>query len=212
MVGAVVGDVTQDQEYHRFWGIRLLLVTLLFFGLMVLQALRTGAGGGTKLIAIPLHPVILLAVLGAILLTAIGGGLGGYFRGRGRGARRTVVSAQGGAGAPRPSPTEMAVTVRRFRVRTMTSDVHACMLVGDLVGDDIRQGDIVRVRGRRDRSGVLVAKSVEIMTSHAGPVAATVIGRPPAGFTAARIADQVGKVLGLLALFWILLSLTGILG
>ena len=121
--------------------------------------------------------------------------------------------ARGGANAFRASsPTEMAVPVRRFRVQAMTGEVHACLLVGDLLGDEVRQGDVVRVRGRRDRHGVLVAKSVEIMTSPSGPVSTTVTARLPAGFVAARVADRVGKVFGGLVLVWAVLLLTGIAG
>jgi hypothetical protein len=105
----------------------------------------------------------------------------------------------------------MPLTVRRFRVQGMTGEVRVCMLVGDLHGDEVRNGDTVRIRGRRDRHGVYRVRSLEILTGPGGTVIATAESRPPAAFRTAFVVDVVGKVVGALVLVWLAVQVVGAL-
>lgn len=220
VVGVVNGSVTQEAGYHRFWGARILVVALIALLVSVLaQVVRDGAAGGATLVGLLRHPVSLLVTIGVVSVVTFGGSVSGRFRGVGRGTGRAGVGraargaasrAMGSVGAVRStSATKATLTMRRFQVQTMTGEIYPCMLVGDLVGDEMRQGDVVRVRGRRDRRGMYIVKALEVLSSTGGPVTATVTARPPAGFTAAKIADRTCMALGLLMLFWAVLLATG---
>jgi len=216
IVGVVNGTVLQDTEYHRFWGIRVLVSALVLAGVAIaIRAVRDGATIGASLARGLFPGLIVLLFLGGIYAFMFGISPRRYAGGLCRGARRTAAGlgraaahgaaagVRGGAGAVSgTSVTERELTIRRFRVQTMTGDMYSCLLRGELIGDDVRQGDFVRVRGRRHRSGVHVVKTVEILASPAGATTVTISCRPPAGFAAARFAHRLGVVTGVIVLLW----------
>jgi hypothetical protein len=155
------------------------LAALALFALGVLVAQVLGAGllrgarWGGALVSMLLRTV---AGLLGILLTALGGLLGAGRRSP-SGARRTRTH---------PAAVPRSTVIRRFRVQDLRGDVQVCVLNGDTAGDDVRPGDAVRVIGRRDRSGLLVVRRVEVLSGVGGDVVSTVRPSPSPELLAAQ--------------------------
>jgi hypothetical protein len=116
-----------------------------------------------------------------------------------------------GRRAKQPTGDRPGVPVRRFRVQSVTGEVVACLLHGDLTGDDIRHGDIVQVSGRQRRDGHYVACHVDVLSSPVGPVISRVSGRTGFGMLAARWGSRLSYALAALVAAWTVAVLTGLL-
>lgn len=210
IIGVVNGSVSATSELRRFWGVQV-LVALGLVGLILVLAGGLGQAGATVLSALVV-PFVLLAFFGLIYSVLLGIGPARYFSAlhRGvarvlRGATRVVIrgasaGARRGMGALRPAAgSGHTVTVHRFRVQSVTGEISACLLLGDLVGDEVRHGDVVRVKGRRTRHGHYQVRRIDVLSSPAGPVIATVTARPSTAFLLALWSDRVAKALGVVA-------------
>jgi hypothetical protein len=216
--GQIVGRVSVDTVRIRLWGKpALTMAGLLAVIVVMLRLLQGGAGRGDTVFGPLLVPVIVLVYLVGIFYVLLGGSLAGYGRLLGRSAGRaakaasrvavqgTAAGARGGLGAVgRARVGEHDEAARRFRVQTVTGDVHACLLLGDPEGDDVRQGDIVHVTGRRTRQGHYVVTRVDVLSGPSGPVISTVL---PRGLGGAVWGDRAATVLAALVLVW---SVTGL--
>lgn len=217
IIGVVNGSVSVTTELRRFWGVQALVV-LGLVGLILALAGGLGQAGAAVLSAL-VAPFVLLVFFGLIYSVLLGIGPARYFSAlrRGvvrslRGAARVVLrgvsaGARRGMGALRPAPgSGHAVPVHRFRVQAVTGEISACVLVGDLVGAEIRHGDVVRVRGRRTRHGHYQIRRVDVLSSPAGPVIATVTARPATAFLLALWSDRVARALGIVAVIYLCIA------
>lgn len=220
IVGVVNGSVSMDSLHHRFWGVKA-LVALALVGLFLVLAggLDDGARAGASLLSVLVAPLLLLVCFGLIFSVVLGIGAGRYFGGLRRACGavvRTVTrtltrgisaGARGSVGALRSAPTsEHAVTVRRFRVQSITGQIVACVLVGELVGDEVRHGDVVRFTARSTRHGHYEPRRIDVLSSPVGPIVSTVTVRPSTRFLIALWGDRVAKVLAAIIALGVVVS------
>ncbi|MGH4020784.1 MAG: hypothetical protein ACRDT0_16475 [Pseudonocardiaceae bacterium] len=214
------GSVSMDSLHHRFWGVKA-LVALALVGLFLVLAggLDDGARAGASLLSVLVAPLLLLVCFGLIFSVVLGIGAGRYFGGLRRACGavvRTVTrtltrgisaGARGSVGALRSAPTsEHAVTVRRFRVQSITGQIVACVLVGELVGDEVRHGDVVRFTARSTRHGHYEPRRIDVLSSPVGPIVSTVTVRPSTRFLIALWGDRVAKVLAAIIALGVVVS------
>jgi hypothetical protein len=111
-----------------------------------------------------------------------------------------------GASAEAPSRSaggmSTSVTVRRFRVKSMTGELVSCIQRDDLIGDEVRHGDYVLLDGRKTRDGHLVVHRVDVLQAPGGPTLSVIRTRRGGLHGASLIADRVGGVVGLGLLVW----------
>lgn len=203
-VGIVEGPVSQDIRVYRFWGSKIFLPLLLitWITLLVVEAPRLAAIGQALL---PLF--ILLVTFFVVLAVITGGTFGAIFGGVAKGTasaagvmgRGMLAGAKGAARTGRSgSVTEQALPLRRFRVRSPLGAVQSCVMVGEVEGDDVRQGDIVEVHGRVGRDGHRLATRVDVLTGVGGAPATTVRARKPTTFRITQAFDVVARGASLL--------------
>lgn len=220
IIGMVNGSVSVTSELRRFWGVHA-LVALGLVGLILVLAGGLGqteglGQTGAAVLSALVVPFVLLAFFGLIYSVLLGIGPARYFSAlrRGvarvlRGAARVVIrgasaGARRGMGALRPATgSGHSVTVHRFRVQSVTGEISACVLLGELVGDGVRHGDVVRVRGRRTRHGHYQVRRVDVLSSPVGLIIATVTARPSTAFLLALWSDRVAKALGVVAVVYL---------
>ncbi|MGW6690607.1 hypothetical protein [Streptomyces sp. NPDC054961] len=96
---------------------------------------------------------------------------------------------QGSRAAQSAGQGELHRTVRRFRIRDMSGEVTACTLVGELVGPEVRQGDLIRVRLRGLRGGHVRIRRAEILSAPGGAASSVVTTRTARRFRLGVWAD-----------------------
>jgi hypothetical protein len=187
VVGVVDGRVTVEHVRPVLWGARLLGgVVAASLVAAVLLTVVSGRSGPLASLVLPL----------AGLAVALGTG---WLGSRGR---RTAGPADAGAGE----------AIRRFRVQSVTGEVVACVLRGELSGDEVRHGDMVRVTGRRARDGHVAVRHADVLSAPTGPAVSRVSGRPRPGMLLARWGDRVSYVVAGLVALWVMLVATGLAG
>lgn len=212
LVGTVEGQVLEAQQETRFWGWKLLLGLLV--GSIVLTLLTS-----YQAIAAQFSQIMVGLIIIAILLFIVGATLGsrgraitsGIGRAGGAAARGVFGVARMGSNAARGSggllgrpTTPYALTLRRFRIVDLRGQTTSCVMLGEVDGDLMRQGDLVRVHGPRDRNRNLQAKRVEILDRVDLPPRSIVRPRKPAQFVAARTTDLLCKVAAAaVAAYWL---------
>ncbi|MFE9046410.1 hypothetical protein ACFYOG_36685 [Streptomyces sp. NPDC007818] len=134
---------------------------------------RGGGGGVLSLLGALVRGAFRLI---AMLLRLMVGGLVQGFR---AGSRATQSAGQG----------NLQQTVRRFRIRDRSGDLTNCTLPGELLGPEVRQGDLVRVSSRGLRGGHLRVRRVEVLSAPGGAVATVVTTRTARRFRIGVWAD-----------------------
>jgi hypothetical protein len=102
------------------------------------------------------------------------------------------------------------VPVRRFPVQVMAGTTVACVLDGELAGDGIVHGDIVRFAGRGTRDGQLMVRRLDVLATPSGPVLRELATRRPVRLVAATWGDRMCFAAAGLAGLWSVLVLTGL--
>ena len=202
IVGVVNGTVSIDAEVRRLWGKKACLLA----GLVLLTvALVRNENGLSSAVDLMSKIFIGLIIIGTVVTAVTRGGpsfdsllYGGVSwaatttaRTASRGVR--AVGRKGAAGG-RASGSEHIISVRRFRVQEITGPITACVLRGELDGDEVRHGDIVRVVGRRAKQGHVEARRIEVLSSPTGPLISAVTARLPPGLRVAMVVDACAKV------------------
>jgi hypothetical protein len=90
-----------------------------------------------------------------------------------------------------------SLTVRRFRVIDLLGHTNSCVMLGELSGDIMRPGDLVRVHGRPTRAGVINARRVDILEKADLPPRSMVRRRMRGQFLAAQALDIACKLASL---------------
>jgi hypothetical protein len=206
VVGIITGPVSQDTRYYRFWGWKVLSPLLVVAALSLLAV--AAVSGQVSILGSGLFTaVVVLVFLLIIMVMAVGVSFSDIAHAIGRagaGAARQTVKA-GGRGlaagtkgavsvATRGSISEQSLPVRRFRVQSPLGRTYACVMIGELQGDELRQGDLVRVYGRERRDGHRNTRKVEILQSVGGAVSSIVLARRPASFSVPWLFDWVAKL------------------
>lgn len=224
VVGRVDGDVSMDYENRSLRGIQVFATAgLLALAIALVQAVGAFLGELPGMVGalIPVALVLLmfLVIYGGIFGMSPARVLGGVGRAArsaaGSGARAVASGAakgaaggvRGGARASRSSGGMSAsVTVRRFRVRSMSGELVSCVQQGDLIGDEVRHGDYVLLDGRRTRDNHLLVNRVDVLQGPGGPTLSVVRTRNGGlhGFT--LVADRVALVVGLALLAWVVVE------
>ncbi|MEU2656011.1 hypothetical protein ABZ615_11865 [Streptomyces sp. NPDC007325] len=163
-----------------------LLLTFLLSLVVIGFAMRMALGGSPGLLGGGRGGGGVLSLLGALvrgafrliamLLRLVVGGLVQGFR---AGSRATQSAGQG----------NLQQTVRRFRIRDRSGDLTNCTLPGELLGPEVRQGDLVRVSSRGLRGGHLRVRRVEVLSAPGGTVATVVTTRTARRFRIGVWAD-----------------------
>lgn len=200
-VGIVDGPVAQDVRVFRFWGSKVLMPVLVAtaVAVLVVEAPRIAA------VARALLPIFILIAAAWLVLALIVGGTFGTMMGSGMAkstaavagamGRSAVGAARGAHGVARHgSVVEQVLPLRRFRVRSPAGVVQSCVLVGEIEGDDVRQGDVVVVHGRLRRDGHRSVVRVDVQAGVGGPTGAVVRARKPAVFRVTQALDVVARV------------------
>lgn len=212
LIGVVDGDVSVDHDSRPLRGVLVFAAAMIAAAVLAI-VIATGmfARWLPEQIGQLVPAVIMILFLLFIIGLAFGGSPGGMIRGGGRAmggatVRGASLALKGVAGGLRAGGRGMSgtigstsrlssdVVIRRFRVRSLTNELVACIHRGDLTGDEIRHGDYVMVRGRRTRHGHLVVQHVEILQSPSGPVLSVV--RTRAGGRLPRLLDRVLLAVG----------------
>jgi hypothetical protein len=220
VVGKVEGDISLDTDERSLRGVQVLVVAflcLIVVGLVSSVGAFMSSGMQMVGLLIPAAVVILVPMLiggrafgiapsrmlGGVSRTARGAVQGGA-RMAGRGA---VTGARGGARMSRSAGMlSTVVSVRRFRIRAMTGELVPCVQVGELVSDEIRNGDVVLVEGRRNRDGQLEVAHVELLQTPSGPTLSIVRTRGGTRHRVSLVADKVCLVAGLLLAIYVLVQ------
>ena len=224
VVGRVDGNVSVDLETRSLRGVQVFVTA----GVLAL-AIAVIRGLGAFLTGLPgMVGALVPTALVLLMFLLIYGGLFGMsparvLKGVGRGARsaagagaRAAASGaakgaagglRGGARASRSAGgMSTSVTVRRFRVRSMSGELVSCVQQGDLIGDEIRHGDYVLLDGRRTRDNHLVVNRVDVLQAPGGPTLSVVRTRNGGLHGYTLIADRVALVLGLLLMGWVVVE------
>lgn len=203
--GYVQGQVLEERRDIRFWGGRALLAAL------VVTVVVGLVHDGPKLVNAAfgvLMPLVIFAALLLVIPKMLGKGGGfasgvfsagaGVARGAAGFAKAGLNGARSSTGAlARSGSSPFSVTIRRFRIQDATGHDTSCVLIGDVHGDLMRQGDLVRVEGHKNRDGVVQSRVVRVLDKIGEPPRTTVRGRQTSGFLIARVADAISKVLAL---------------
>ncbi len=212
LVGVVNGTVSIETSRERFWGMRMLAAATAAAGLIVIVRLATSGSTRPELLLYPpLVPLALLAahrmLLGSWFDRATTGGHGAHPAGSPAGAGRFASARRSGG-----MVGGCELTLRRLRVQPLAGGTLACIMFGELTGDEMRHGDVIRVVGRRARDGHCVVRRIQVLASPVGPVISQVKGRPSIGFRSARLTSRLGFVLSAATLAWLAFVLAGLLG
>lgn len=200
--GYVHGQILEEGRERRFWGGRLLLGVC---ALALIAAVVTGGADLMKQVIITLMPLIVLAAVIAAIPMMMGKGGGvmgsmmqvgtGMARGAAGVARAGASGVRGSAGLlGRSGSSTFVLTVRRFRIQDVLGTTTSCILIGEVAGDLMRQGDLVRVEGRKNRDGVIRSRVVYVLDAMNGPVRTVVRAHLTFGFHVARAGDILAKV------------------
>lgn len=200
--GYVQGQILEEGLEKRFWGGRLLLVVCVA---ALIAAVVTGGVDLVRQMTAALMPLIVLAVVIAAIPMMMGRGRGlasgmmqvgtGMARGAAGIARAGASGVRGSAGMlGRSGASTFIVTIRRFRVQDLLGTTTSCLLIGEVAGDLMRQGDLVRVEGRKNRDGVIRSRVVKVLDTVDGPVRTVVRSRLTLGYHLARVGDVLAKV------------------
>jgi hypothetical protein len=169
------------------------------FGLRVLLAVAGPAGVIVSVVAVRNGERSILLVVGPLLVLAAIAGIRHRFR-----LWREDRDRRG----MRLMPAAGDLEVRRFRVTAFDGDTTDWVLYGRPRGGDLATGDIVRLRGRRQRDGRAVTARVELLGTPAGPLLRVVTGHRPLRFLVVRFLSVAGYcVSGVIALGTLLVVL-----
>lgn len=176
VVGVVKGAIKPAGEYRLM---RVLPAALSLAVLNVLAVAPTLAQGrpvaSNPLVVTMAVPLVVLLTVGVLASTLLA--LGDFVR-RGRGIYRAV----GG----------YLVPVSRFRIQLVPEGTADCVLLGVPGRDSMREGDTVRLAGRRNRRGPLRARRAEVLAGPTGPVVRVVEGRLPLSARVAQLTQRLG--------------------
>ncbi|HEX8507886.1 MAG TPA: hypothetical protein VF635_00080 [Propionibacteriaceae bacterium] len=215
--GYVHGQILEEGREKRFWGGRLLLAVCV---LALFAAVLTGGADLMRQVVVALMPLIVLAALIAAIpmIMGKGGGVMGSMMQVGTGmARGAVGVARAGASGVRGSAallgrsgsSSFVLTVRRFRIQDVLGTTTSCVLIGEVAGDLMRQGDLVRVEGHKNRDGVIRSRVVYVLDSVEGSVRTVVRAHLTFGYHVARVSDILAKVAAAGLAFVTLTTLAG---
>jgi hypothetical protein len=217
----VDGDVSMDLETRSLRGVQVFVTAaVLALAIVVIRgvgAMLTGLPGaigallpallvvGCLLVicgmAFGIGPGKILGSAGRAAKSAAGQGARAVATGAARGAAGGI---RGGARASRSAGgMSTTVTVRRFRVRSMTGELVSCVQQGDLIGDEVRHGDYVLLDGRRTRDHHLLVSRVDVLQAPGGPTISVIRTRRGGLHGATLIADRAALVLGLALFVWV---------
>lgn len=197
-VGTVTGGTTVDAVTRHFLGVPLLVVTaLLAGGVLVIDTVTDGGG----LLAGLVSSLVLLAALLLIYRVMLGRWFGRVIGALARltgGALRTLATlsarlvasaARTGVALPRQGTR---LPVRRFRVQSLGGEMVSCVLTGELIGDEPRHGDIVRISGHLRRDGLYAVHRLSRLAHPAGAVLGRTHARPSVGYRLQQAASFAG--------------------
>ncbi|MFZ3493649.1 hypothetical protein ACODT5_10560 [Streptomyces sp. 5.8] len=222
--GLVDGPVVLDTMRHRLFGVGVLVALGLLHLLFALIRLIASMGGGGSFATVLdelLFFLVFLAVTGLGISMMFrpptsgggraGGGIFSLALSLVRGcltlittALRLVVTGllQGFRNSTRTAQSagqgELHQAVRRFRIRDMGGDITACTLVGELLGPEVRQGDLIRVSRRGLRTGHVRIRRAEVLAAPGGPVSSVVTTRTARRFRLGVWADGIAWALAAL--------------
>ncbi|MEI6454336.1 MAG: hypothetical protein WCO31_07055 [Actinomycetes bacterium] len=115
-----------------------------------------------------LIPLFILLMLPALFFPGLRSFYGKLFSVIFRGAGSVASGAmRASVNSGRGRPAARTVEIRSFRVIDDHGDEHHCTMVGNLSGADLRNGDAVRIRGRRTLSSGWRVRSVQQLGSGA---------------------------------------------
>lgn len=188
--------------------------------LALFAAVLTGGADLMRQVVVALMPLIVLAALIAAIpmIMGKGGGVMGSMMQVGTGmARGAVGVARAGASGVRGSAallgrsgsSSFVLTVRRFRIQDVLGTTTSCVLIGEVAGDLMRQGDLVRVEGHKNRDGVIRSRVVYVLDSVEGSVRTVVRAHLTFGYHVARVSDILAKVAAAGLAFVTLTTLAG---
>ncbi|MDG4762714.1 hypothetical protein O7632_01075 [Solwaraspora sp. WMMD406] len=216
-VGTVTGGTTVDAVTRHFLGVPVLVVTsLLAGGLLAVDTLTDGG-----LLAALVWSAVVLAALLLIYRITLGrwfgralGALGrlaaSAFRTVARIAARLVASTvRTGVAVPRQGTQ---LPVRRFRVQSLSGEMVSCVLTGELVGDEPRHGDVVRISGHQRRDGRYAVHRLSRLAHPAGAVLGRAHARPSVGYRLQQVASVAGFGLSALVLAGAAALIAGLIG
>ncbi|WP_099225961.1 hypothetical protein [Streptomyces sp. Ncost-T6T-1] len=208
-----------DTMRRRLFGVGVLVALGLVHLLFILIRLIASIGEGLSLAALLRDVIFFLATL-AMMGIALSLAFRGSLSGSGGGgvfsmglalirscftlittALRLVVTGllhgfrSGTQAAQSAGQGELQQSVRRFRIRDMAGGITACTLVGELLGPEVRQGDLIRVSGRGVRSGHIRIRRAEILSTPGGPASSVVTTRTARRFQLGIWADGLAWLL-----------------
>ncbi|WP_327412634.1 hypothetical protein [Streptomyces sp. NBC_01233] len=231
--GLVDGPVVLDTMRHRLFGVGVLVSLGLLHLLFLLIRLIASLGEGLSLAALLdefLFFLVFLAVIGLALGLVFHGslsssGAGGIFSmglSLVRSCFTLITTAlrliatgllhgfrSGTRAAQSAGQGELQQSVRRFRIRDMAGGVTACTLVGELLGTEVRQGDLVRVSRRGLRSGHVRIRRAEVLSAPGGPATSVVTTRTARRFRLGVWADGLAWVLAAVLAVNLIAQVTG---
>ncbi|MFY1635071.1 hypothetical protein ACN27F_17655 [Solwaraspora sp. WMMB335] len=205
-VGTVTGSTTVDRVTRHFLGVPVLVVTsLLASGVLAIDTVTDGGG----LLATLVSSVVLLAALLLIYRIMLGRWFGRAIGALGRLAARALrtaatVTARMAASTVRTSTAlsrqGTQLPVRRFRVQSLSGELVSCVLTGELVGDEPRHGDVVRISGHQRRDGLYAVHRLSRLAHPAGAVLGRTHARPSVGYRLRQATSVAGFSLSVLVL------------
>lgn len=185
VIGHIAGTVSLGSVRTTFYGRRALTIAVVIAVLLTAYRLATDPATSQAFTFLLVMAMLILLVLLFLI---------GRFVPFILGFRRQKAARQ----------TEYDLEVRRFRVTPLgTNRTRSCVMFGHAFGDEMRQGDIVRVLGRtKGREQHLVATRVEILDTPTDQnVTSRVIARKPTPYL---LAMWVSRVCWLLTLVVVL--------
>ncbi|MGP3690416.1 hypothetical protein ACTVZO_37945 [Streptomyces sp. IBSNAI002] len=216
--GLVDGPVVLDTVSHRMLGLGVLVALGLLHLLLALIRLVASMGGDMPVTAVLkdfVYFLAIVAVMGLAMHLAFhgspsggGGGILSVLLSLVRGCFTLITTAlrllftglanafrSGTRAAQSAGQGELQQAVRRFRIRDMAGNTTACSLVGDLLGPEVRQGDLIRVSRRGLRTGHIRIRRAEVLAAPGGPVSSVVTTRTARRFRLGVWADGLAWVL-----------------
>lgn len=187
VIGHIAGTVSLGSVRSTFYGRRALTIAIVIA--ILLNAYRLATDPATS----QAFTFLLVMVIGIVLVLLF---LIGKFVPFILGFRRQKAARQ----------TEYDLEVRRFRVTPLgTNRTRSCVMFGYAFGDEMRQGDIVRVVGRtKGREQHLVSTRVEILDTPTDQnVTSRVIARKPTPYLLAMWISRICWLLTLVVAFGI---------
>jgi hypothetical protein len=194
ILGHQYGAMVRSTRPRQFAGQRMLVVAGVFaVAVLVVKVLVAIATNPAQLVGALAPLVLLVAPLFLVYRLMLGRRAGAVTRSAfragtrisrallGHGARPSAATSVGDRvrAAIRAGRVVRHIPVRRFQVRPIAGgDSVPCLLCGDLDGAEPRDGDILRLLGRPERSGDFAAQRIEVLGSGgAGPPVRVIRGR-----------------------------------